>query len=42
MKRIRYKKHDKRNKNDNSYAITNLNKISRKVEKHKYAANPKS
>ena len=42
MKRIQYERHDKGNKNDNSYAITNLNKISHKVKKHKYAANPKS
>ena len=26
MKRIRYGRHEKGNKNDNSYAITNLNK----------------
>ena len=42
MKRIRYERPDKGNKNDNSYAITILNKISHKVKKHKYAANPKS
>ena len=38
MKIIRYKKHDKGNKNDNSYAITNLNKICHEVQKHKYVA----
>ena len=31
MKRIRYERHEKGNKNDNSYAITNLSEISRKV-----------
>ena len=31
MKRIQYERHDKGNKNDNRYAITNLNKISHKV-----------
>ena len=42
MKRMRYEGHDKGNKNDYSYAITSLNKISHKVKKHTYAANPKS
>ena len=31
MKRIRYERQDKKNKNDNSYAITNLNKIYHKI-----------
>ena len=31
MKRIPYEVHDKENKTENSYAITNLNKISQKV-----------
>ena len=31
MKRIRYERHAKGNKNDNGYAITDLNKISHKV-----------
>ena len=31
MKRIRYERHDKKNKNDKSYAITNLNKIYHKI-----------
>ena len=31
MKRIRYERDGKENKNGNSYAITNLNKISHKV-----------
>ena len=39
MKIIRYDKHDKENKNGNSYAITNLNKICHEVKKHKYVAN---
>ena len=42
MERIQYERHDQGNKNDNSYAITNLNKISHKGKKHKYTANPKS
>ena len=41
MKIIRYERHDKGNKNDNSYAIANLNKICHEVKKHKYVANPK-
>ena len=41
MKMIRIERHDKGNKNDSSYAITNLNKICHKVKKHKYVANPK-
>ena len=41
MKIIRYERHDKGNKNDNSYAITNLNEICHEVKKHKYVANPK-
>ena len=39
MKRIRYGRQDKGNKNDSSYAITNLNKVSHKVKKHE-SANP--
>ena len=41
MKIIRIERHDKGNKNDSSYAITNLNKICHEVKKHKYVANPK-
>ena len=41
MKIIRYERYDKGNKNDNSYAIANLNKICHEVKKHKYVANPK-
>lgn len=41
IKRIQYERHGKRNKNDNSYKIRNLNKIYYQIYKHKYAANPK-
>ena len=41
MKIIQIERHDKGNKNDSSYTITNLNKICHEVKKHKYVANPK-
>ena len=41
MKIIRYDRHDKGNKNGNSYSITNFNKICNEVKKHKDVANPK-
>ena len=41
MKRMRYERHGNGNKNGSSYEITNLNKIYREIQQHKYTANPK-